>query len=228
MGWTWYADSFDRSDRPLHREPVDGTLPARWEVYLLDDDPDTAARIVSGAPRPGVTPGSSVVFADLAELTGDPIVGVGIEARFASLGTPSSSGAHFGDLFAAFPPSANGTGILLETDFSTASLYRVRLSTDPPGGWSIGQIQFGGRSPLDPVPIDWISTEDVDRNFPKWAVGTTVRLEVEHAGQTRVYYNGALHRTKATPSGMTAAHSFVGAAVSPQWNLDDWRIGVLT
>lgn len=238
MPWTWHTDNFTRSDRALHRDLFAGAGPARWQVYVTDSSggDDAAAHIVSNAPRAGATgdPGDasgSWLMADLADFTSDPILGVGVQALFASLGTPLGS-AYFGDLFAGFPALLEGEGIMTETDNSTTSNYRLAASSRAGatrGRMSVGSIGgLGGISSVDPRTVSSSVLEDYDEpaNIAKWNPGDVVRLEVTFGGSIELFYNGALVRTIATPAAVTG--TLVGVLISRQWNVDDVAVGALT
>lgn len=235
MAWTWVAENFNRSDRPLHGEPV-GASSLTWASYLDASqrfgepvDRTQLAVIDTLEPRPddATSLQGSLLMTDVEPLAGgSSVLGVGVEATFTTVGTPWGS-ANFADLYAAYPRSAStGSGLVLETDNSTASLYhfsvRRRQVLRRP---SVGTVSAGmGWPGVESLGV----TATLASSKPKWVAGDVVRMEVVYGGNVSVYYNAVLQFTAATPAAFTSANTLVGGLVNAQWRTDNWQVGVLT
>lgn len=222
MAWTWVVEDFNRSDRPLHGDNV-GASSLTWASYR-NGSSGTQAKIQSNAPVP-ISSGAGSLLTDVEPLAaGSPILGVGVEVTMLAPGTRNMS------LHAAIPPVPGGEAIWFHTFNTTGSIYslpNLRLSLG--GGPSVGWIAAKG------VPTSNGQSDDGSRiagpdSAASATTGDVLRLEVVFGGggSAAVYKNGALVLSVATPGGLDASHTLVGAVVNDLWPSDNWRVGVLT
>lgn len=220
MPWTWVADDFNRSDRPLHGDNV-GTSSLVWASYRRDGG--SQAAIVSNAPVP-VSTGDGLLLTDVEALAGgSTILGVGSEVKL--LTKPSSPNF---SLFGGIPPEPGGQGIWFHTNGVTGTLY---LLTDHKldgaiGGLSVGSISVFSGTPTATSSGETALTPNTAAAAP--TTGDVMRLEVVFGGSTTVYKNGTSVLSASTPAALTASHTLAGASVNDIWYSDDWRVGVLT